>query len=71
MRRATTAKSPTKRTTTIRAIREEIQEDSISTLQNENQSLQFALGERDVEIERMKTTLEALNGKLVLISDMR
>lgn len=38
--------------------------DDFNSLQAEIQKLQFTVGERDVEIERMKTTLIALNGKL-------
>ena len=41
-----------------------IQDDYLNGLQGENQNLQFQIGERDVEIERMKTTLMALNEKL-------
>jgi len=36
-------------------------DETYQNLQKENQSLQFALGERDVEIDRMKTTLVSLN----------
>jgi len=43
----------------------------MSSLENENQNLQFSLGERDVEIERMKTTLIALNEKLAVTEDIR
>jgi chromosome segregation ATPase len=43
----------------------------LNNLQNENQNLQFTLGERDVEIERMKTTLIALNEKLAVTDDIR
>ena len=45
--------------------------DLVANLQSENQSLQFQLGERDVEIERMKTTLVALNEKLAVTNDIR
>ena len=40
-------------------------------LHDENQTLQFTLGERDIEIERMKTTLIALNEKLVVTNDIK
>ena len=43
----------------------------IENLQQENQQLQFALGDRDIEIERMKTTLFALNEKINSLSDIR
>ena len=43
----------------------------IESLQVENQNLQFVLGERDVEMERMKTTLFALNEKINVYSDIR
>ena len=43
----------------------------IEALQMENQNLQFALGDRDIEIERMKTTLFALNEKINVYSDIR
>lgn len=33
--------------------------------------MQFQLGERDIEIERMKTTLIALNEKLVVTNDIK
>ena len=39
--------------------------------QDESQELQFAIGERDVEIERMKITLVALNEKLAVTNDIR
>ena len=29
------------------------------------------MGEKDVEMERMQTTLQALNGKLTLLTDIR
>ena len=29
------------------------------------------MGEKDVEIERMQTTLTALNGKLTMLTDVR
>ena len=29
------------------------------------------MGEKDVEMERMQTTLQALNGKLSLLTDIR
>jgi hypothetical protein len=44
--------------------------EEINPLQ-EIQSLQFQLGERDVEIERMKTTLMALNEKLAVVNDVK
>lgn len=40
-------------------------------LQTDNQQLQFEVGERDVEIERMKITLVALNEKLAMVEDIR
>ena len=40
-------------------------------VQHELQALQFQLGERDVEIERMKTTLTALNEKLAVVNDVK
>ena len=45
-------------------------DDSIGGLQTEVQKLQFTVGDRDVEIERMKTTLIALNGKLSRLEDV-
>lgn len=48
-----------------------IQEDYLNGLQGENQNLQFQIGERDVEIERMKTTLMALNEKLQVLTDIK
>ena len=38
--------------------------------QTEAQQSQFLVAERDVEIERMKTTLEALNEKLTVTADL-
>ena len=38
--------------------------------QQEIQNLQFNLGEKDIEIERMKTTLIALNEKLNVAKDV-
>ena len=43
----------------------------IDALQTENQNLQFALGDRDIEIERMKTTLYALNERVNVQNDIR
>lgn len=48
-----------------------IQDDYLNGLQGENQNLQFQIGERDVEIERMKTTLMALNEKLQVLTDIK
>jgi hypothetical protein len=44
--------------------------DHDSSLQLQNETLQFQLGERDVECERMKTTLFALNEKLAVMEDV-
>ena len=33
--------------------------------------MQFQLGERDIEIDRMKTTLFALNEKLAMVTDIK
>ena len=44
-------------------------EDSIAIIHEEKQQLEFVIGEKDVEIERMKTTFIALNGKLRAHSD--
>ena len=46
-------------------------EESMKDLQAENQHLQFEIGDRDVEIERMKITLVALNEKLAMVNDIR
>ena len=46
-------------------------QSTIDDMQEENQTLQFSLGERDVEIERLKTTLVALNEKLVVTNDIK
>ena len=48
-----------------------MQDDSLAQLQDENQQLQFQLGERDIEIDRMKTTLFALNEKLSMVTDIK
>ena len=45
--------------------------DNFNNLQADNTSLQMAMGEKDVEMERMQTTLQALNGKLTLLTDIR
>ena len=44
---------------------------SSANVESENQNLQFSLGERDVEIERMKITLIALNEKLAVTNDVK
>lgn len=44
-------------------------EDSIAVIHEEKQQLEFTIGEKDVEIERMTTTLVALNGKLGALTD--
>ena len=59
--------SPTKAAGTAVAQSQEI----LNQMNTENQSLQFSLGERDVEIERMKITLIALNEKLAVTNDIR
>ena len=46
-------------------------DDSVGGLQKEVQKLQFTVGDRDVEIERMKTTLISLNGKLSKCEDVQ
>ena len=33
--------------------------------------MQFAIGEKDVELDRMKTTIIALNEKLIGLQDVR
>ena len=43
----------------------------VEALQEEIQKLQFTLGNRDIEIERMETTLVALNHKLEALQDVR
>ena len=40
-------------------------------MQEQAQSLEFQLGERDVEMDRMKTTLIALNEKLSVTNDIK
>lgn len=54
-----------------KSISHNYQDDIINQLQDENQQLQFQLGERDIEIDRMKTTLFALNEKLAMVTDIR
>ena len=65
--------SPSKRrpTTTGGKSRNNQADELMNTLQSENQSLEFQLGERDIEMERMKTTLIALNEKLALTNDIK
>lgn len=46
-------------------------DETVSNLQSEIQQLQFTIGQRDVEIERMKTTLFALNRKLSGLEDIQ
>lgn len=48
-----------------------VADDTIAQLTEENQTLQFQIGDRDIEIDRMKTTLFALNEKLAMINDIR
>ena len=43
----------------------------VEVLHEEVKNLQFQLGDRDTEIERMKTTLIALNHKLAALSDVQ
>ena len=63
--------SPKKRQSTTSPTKAPKNEDVISGLQAEIQHLQFQLGERDIEIERMKTTLIALNEKVAVTSDIK
>ena len=46
-------------------------EEMYTQVSSENQQLQFQLGDRDVEIERMKITLIALNEKLAVTNDIK
>lgn len=46
-------------------------EDTFQVLSKQNQELEFALGERDVEIDRLKTTLVSLNEKLTVLADAK
>ena len=46
-------------------------EETVNALNSDNQRMQFDLAERDVEIERMKTTLIALNEKLQVFNDLQ
>ena len=57
--------SPSKSPTKISVNRE------VEALNDEIQELQFKLGNRDIEIERMETTLVALNQKLEALQDVR
>lgn len=43
----------------------------VEQLLEEIKNLQFTVGDRDVEIERMKTTLIALNHKLAALQDIQ
>ena len=43
----------------------------VEQLVEEIKNLQFTVGDRDVEIERMKTTLIALNHKLASLQDIQ
>ena len=43
---------------------------ALSEVQTENANLNFALGERDIENERLKTTVMALNEKMALMMDI-
>ena len=43
----------------------------VTQLQNENAKINIQLGERDVEMERMKCTLYALNTKLKGVQEVR
>lgn len=54
-------KSPAKAVATV----------ELDQLHDEVKQLQFTVGDRDVEIERMKTTLVALNHKLAALSDIQ
>jgi len=46
-------------------------QEIFTQVSTENTQLQFSLGERDVEIERMKITLVALNEKLAVTNDIK
>ena len=41
---------------------------TMASLQPENQQLQFDIGDRDVEMERMKITLFALNERVAMVA---
>ena len=45
-------------------------DETLQTLETTNQDLQFQIGEKDIENERMKTTLFALNEKLAVMEDI-
>ena len=46
-------------------------DNSMMSMQQDNTMLQMQMGEKDVEMERMTTTLTALNGKLTVLNDIR
>ena len=46
-------------------------DDALMSMQQDNSMLQMQMGEKDVEMERMTTTLTALNGKLAVLTDIR
>ena len=45
--------------------------ESLKEMHMQHQQLQFEIGERDVEMERMKITLKDLNMKVVIVDDIR
>ena len=46
-------------------------DETMMSMQQDNTMLQMQMGEKDVEMERMTTTLTALNGKLTVLNDIR
>lgn len=46
-------------------------DETMMSMQQDNTMLQMQMGEKDVEMERMTTTLTALNGKLTILTDIR
>jgi len=46
-------------------------EEVLVSLQAENQQLQFDIGDRDVEMERMKITLFALNERVAMVAALK
>ena len=64
-------RSPRKSLASPKKMQHSYQDDMISQLQEESQHLQFQVGERDIEIDRMKTTLFALNEKLNMVTDIK
>lgn len=69
--RKTRVASPKKSTTKKSTPATFTQQEHVATLEAKHQQLQFDLSDKDIEMDRLKTTVQALNEKCVAIDDIK